>query len=156
MRIDAKAAATTFGTLLAGLIWFILAKASDAVAQMGGDKIAIASGLTASILAAAFGYRIWNEASPQPGIDPKMLAGSLAAAAAGLLWFLLAAFVDAVGAWPAEDLQTVVAATATLLAGVLAYFVPNAASPVPGDGARVDLTQEEITEHNQIAQGGGS
>lgn len=76
-------------------------------------------------------------------IDPKVAAGGVGAAAATLLWILLATFVPAVAAMSAEALATVTGATATILAAILGYLVPNAASPVKGDGVGIESTIKE-------------
>ena len=80
-------------------------------------------------------------------IDAKAAAGTIGAAAATLLWTLLAALVDRVADLGPETLATVTGATAILLAGVLAYRTPNAASPIPADlrpGSVEPVSPEEI------------
>lgn len=80
-------------------------------------------------------------------IDSKAGAGAIGAAAATLLWTLLAAFVDRVAQMGPETLVTVTGATATLFAAVLAYMVPNAASPIPAErrgGSPEPLSPDEL------------
>lgn len=78
-------------------------------------------------------------------IDPKAAAGTAGAAAATLLWVLLAAFVPAIGDMATETLATVTGATATLFGFALAYLVPNAASPIKDDGIGIEQSIEEMT-----------
>ena len=82
-------------------------------------------------------------------IDSKAAAGTVGAAAATLLWTLLAAFVDRVAEMGAETLTTVTGATATLLAFAFAYLIPNAASPIPAEqrgGSPEPLTPAELRD----------
>lgn len=88
-------------------------------------------------------------------IDSKVGASTLGAAAATLIWTLLAAFIPEVSErLDGETLAVVVGATATIVAAVLGYLVPNEASPVPGDGQDFGLSREEQAEHDRIARGG--
>lgn len=66
-------------------------------------------------------------------VDPKLTAASLGTAAATLLWTLLATFVGAVAAMPAETLAVVTGATALLLSIPAGWAIRNAASPLPAD-----------------------
>lgn len=77
-------------------------------------------------------------------IDSKAASATLAAAIAGLGWFLLAKFgVGNIETWSAEELVTATGFTTTILVFVLSYAVPNVGSglqdgtdlePVPGGG----------------------
>lgn len=59
-------------------------------------------------------------------IDPKAAVGGVGAAAATLLWLLLAAFVPAIkDNMDAAAIAAATGATATIVGFVLAYLVPN-------------------------------
>lgn len=64
-------------------------------------------------------------------IDPKAAAGAAGAAIAGILWTLLAVFVDAIRDLDKDTLAGLVGGTATVLSLALAYIVPNRASITP-------------------------
>lgn len=67
-------------------------------------------------------------------IDSKVSASAVGGASATITWTLLAAFVDKIGTLAPETLASLTGASAIVLAFVLGYLVPNAASPAPGDG----------------------
>lgn len=67
-------------------------------------------------------------------IDSKVSASAVGGANATIIWTLLAAFVDKIGTLAPETLASLTGASAIVLAFVLGYLVPNAASPAPGDG----------------------
>lgn len=67
-------------------------------------------------------------------IDPKAAGGAFGAAVATLVWTLLAVFNPDVQAMSAEALASVTGATATIVAALVAYFVPNSGSKDALDG----------------------
>lgn len=79
-----------------------------------------------------------------PGyIDPQAAAGTLGAAVSTVLWILLGAFVGPIRDLGAETLATLIGSSGVIFAGLLAYLVPNAASPIKGDGVGIEQTIEE-------------
>jgi len=70
-------------------------------------------------------------------IDSKVAAGTLGGAISTVIWTLLAAFVEQVQGLAPETLASLVAATGVIASFVFGYRVPNAASPLPGDGVGV-------------------
>lgn len=67
-------------------------------------------------------------------IDSKVAGGSLGVTLAGVIWTLLAAFIDQVRDLDPEVLAGLVGSTGLILQLLIGYWVPNAASPLKGDG----------------------
>lgn len=77
-------------------------------------------------------------------IDSKVAGGSVGVALAGVVWTLLAAFVDRIGALEPEVLAGLVGSTGLVLQFVIGYLLPNAASPVPGDGVMPASLERDV------------
>lgn len=67
-------------------------------------------------------------------IDSKVSASAAGAAISTIVWTLMAAFVDQIGTLAPETLASLTGASAVVLGFILGYLIPNAASPVSGDG----------------------
>lgn len=82
-------------------------------------------------------------------IDPKLAAGAgLGPAAALVLWVIAYMVFGTVREFAATEpmiFGLVVTATGTVLGGLLGYRIPNAASPVKGDGVGIEQSIEEMT-----------
>jgi ABC-type uncharacterized transport system permease subunit len=152
-RIDQKTAMGTVGSLIATILTTVLA--------MGGvtdgwtaDDVALLTGAAAVLLTGVMAFWVPNELSPQLAVDPKAFAATMGAAAATLLWFILARTVDEVAGWSAEQLANVIGLTATVLAFAFGWKIRNGASPIPGDGVVTIIDPDDLAAHDQILEGG--
>lgn len=81
-------------------------------------------------------------------IDAKAAAGTLGGALALIIWTLLAALVSPIRDLPPTTLAILTTASATLLTGVLAYWVPGGGLPARGEGfgGGREISEGELAE----------
>lgn len=81
-------------------------------------------------------------------IDPKLAVGAgVGPSLAFVLWTVLYMLVDRVHDFAQDDplvFGSLILATGAVFGGVLGYFTRNAASPIPGDGASIERSLEEL------------